>query len=215
MERRCSSIPPQHKLTQANNRMETATCQTNMWTDFLHQLASEKEVEIIADDCRIPFSSYTREAIQLHGLRVPPRRMRRRKLRERNKAKYPGCRWKTVADVGVTKQSSSSVAPMSSLSDLSKMTVRRERSPPSLPKRNDERDGIHLALKMPVRQDSFRLRPKLPPVLNSPLSTGLHHKLEGKSTVDMISQVLEDLDLIDQDEESDEESIAGEQRWSF
>jgi len=74
-----------------------------------------------------------------------------------------------------------------------------------------KRDTLSTSLKMPVRRDSFsqklstpepfRLRSALSPIrmnCDSPFGSS-PDKLKGRSTVDMISQVLDDLELFDTD----------------
>ena len=221
------------------------------------------QVQLVSDDARTPLNSYTKEALRLRGGQCRPFRpcsygRRPTKLRERNKTRYPSSRWNTPCS-GANDRGKGSAGSLSSLHSVGrpprrrsmdddassacsfdpplKMPVRRGDASPQSPPQSSMTSSITpscLSLQMPVRQDSFVLRPvvalasvRLPPASSlsgvaPPSSNSLprrhhHHHchqlsggsgctssscaVEGKSTVDMISQVLADLDLIDADEE--------------
>lgn len=195
------------------------------WSGSLLELIGLPEgvdVCIVADDAKLHARSYTKESLRLRGPRVVRGSRSRRLLvaaRERNKTKYPSSRWQSDPET----QSSQSDASVYSkplgrphhqrrMSFDSQLQMPRRRgdttensvaSSLKMPVRQDS----FVSLKMPVRQESFVLRPALSTVRLQHSSSYAANTMDSRMTVDIISKVLADLDLIEQEESRQERDM--------
>lgn len=147
-----------------------------VWAKYIQSLLEGSHAVLMVDNAISPPTSFTKEAHQLRG---PKGHRRKRSLPSEQKVKYPKSRWQS--DLLMKKPT---IAHLGSLNDFASLSMRKPRRSPGV-----------MSMKMPVRQDSFANRSTVPKLrLDSAFAATTSIK-RGQSTADMITQVLEDLDL--------------------
>jgi len=246
-----------------------------MWSTRIVALIEESQGDsartvdelLVVDNAKSPASSYTREAVQLHGLSVvSPRRKnlkntkygKRMSPRGRVKAtKYPSSRWQSLPENPAPKlslpgpplsdssprrsprdntlvlatrlaskqfsvpmhgtkmeQSNVSLSPKKPVRQNSIIDLKECSSQLTVPVR---RDSI-LSLKKPTRQESFNFRPPSIPCLSSEKPSNCYNVADRRkrnNTADMITKVLEDCDLFDDDDEHKDDSSCSSEELSL